>query len=210
MLAIIPRWDTIFWLLAINPKWSLLIGARSVGMFCFYTHVYHPPVTKLNCNVSACRIFGHIPLFCFYSFMTGLLQLPPLWIWYPQYFLIRLQKVQNNAAHLILKAPGKILSSWKTILHFIFKLCTGFQSMWESNTKLQPFASVITSTGPAYLSDLLKVYKMTNISPFPQHDTDLCVRVWQAGYICMTQCVCGACVFCHCKMLLITTKEGAL
>lgn len=147
VLAIIPRWDTIFCAACNKPQMILTRWGqkRRCVLFCFDTQAHHPPdpsVANLNCNISACRIFGHIPLFCFHSFTAGLLQPPPLWIWGPQYFLIRLQKVQNNAAHLIWKVPGKSLSSQKTTLHFIFTRCTGFQSMWESNTKLRLFASV--------------------------------------------------------------------
>ena len=63
--------------------------------------------------------------------MTGLLQfLPPRC---PQHLLIRVQKVLNNAAHLIL-----------TTLHLIFALCTGFQSVLESNTNFVLFVLVLS------------------------------------------------------------------
>ena len=57
----------------------------------------------------------------------------------PQYLLNRLQKVHNNAARLI----WKVLYLGQTILHLIFVLCTGFQSILESNTKVLLFASVL-------------------------------------------------------------------
>ena len=61
-------------------------------------------------------------------------------------------EVQNNASHLILKLLGQ------TTLHLIVTLCTGFQSMLESNTKNSSLCfGAVTSTGPAYLSDLLKI-----------------------------------------------------
>ena len=71
----------------------------------------------------------------------------------PQYLLNRLQKVQNNAARLILKAsktdhitPHLRTLHWlpvdARIKHKLCSLCFG----------------AITSTGPVYLSDLLKIY----------------------------------------------------
>ena len=71
----------------------------------------------------------------------------------PQYLLTRLQEVQNNAARLILKAPktDHITPHLRT-LHWLsidarikYKLCS-------------PCFGAITSTGPVYLSDLLKIY----------------------------------------------------
>ncbi len=71
----------------------------------------------------------------------------------PQYLLNRLQKVQNNAARLILKAPktDHITPHLRT-LHWLpidarikYKLCS-------------LCFGAITSTGPVYLSDLLKIY----------------------------------------------------
>ena len=56
----------------------------------------------------------------------------------PPYLLNRLQKVQNNAACLILKAP-------KTDhITPLFALCTGFQSMLESNTNFVLFLLVLS------------------------------------------------------------------
>ena len=71
----------------------------------------------------------------------------------PQYLLHRLQKVQNNAACLILKAPktDHITLHLRT-LHWLpidvrikYKLCS-------------LCFGAITSTGPVYLSDLHKIY----------------------------------------------------
>ena len=71
----------------------------------------------------------------------------------PQYLLNRLQKVQNNAALLILKAPRTDhitphlhTPHWLPIIARIkYKLCS------------LCFGAII-STGPVYLSDLLKIY----------------------------------------------------
>ena len=71
----------------------------------------------------------------------------------PPYLLNRLQKLQNNAARLILKAPktDHITPHLRTlhwlpidarIKYKLSSLCFG----------------AITSTGPVYLSDLLKIY----------------------------------------------------
>ena len=71
----------------------------------------------------------------------------------PQYLLNRLRKVQNNAARLILKAlkTDHITPHLRT-LHWLpidarikYKLCS-------------LCFGTITSTGPVYLSDLLKIY----------------------------------------------------
>ena len=71
----------------------------------------------------------------------------------PQYLLNRLQKVQNNAALLILKAPRTDhITPHLHTLHWLpidarikYKLCS------------LCFGAII-STGPVYLSDLLKIY----------------------------------------------------
>ena len=71
----------------------------------------------------------------------------------PQHLLNRLQKVQNNAARLILKAPktDHITPHLRT-LHWLpidarikYKLCS-------------LCFGAVTSAGPVYLSDLLKIY----------------------------------------------------
>ena len=70
----------------------------------------------------------------------------------PQYHLNRLQKVQNNAAHLILKVPkADHITPHLRTLHWLpidarikYKLCS-------------LCFGAITSTGPVYLSDLLKI-----------------------------------------------------
>ena len=74
----------------------------------------------------------------------------------PQHLLNRLQKVQNSAADLILKASktDHITPHLRT-LHWLsvdarikYKLCS-------------LCFGVITSTGPVYLSDLLKIYTLS-------------------------------------------------
>ena len=76
----------------------------------------------------------------------------------PQYLINRLQKVQNNAVHLILKVPktDHIMPHLQT-LHWLpvnvriqYKICC------------QCF-SAVNSSGPQYLADLLKIY-----APFHQ------------------------------------------
>ena len=55
----------------------------------------------------------------------------------------------------VMSFPSRRLNA----LHIIFALCTGFQSMLESNSNFVLFVfGAITSTGPVYLSDLLKIY----------------------------------------------------
>ena len=53
------------------------------------------------------------------------------------------------------KLPGR-----QTTFPLIFALCTGFQSMLESNTNVSSLClgAALTSSGPVYLSDLLKIY----------------------------------------------------
>ena len=55
----------------------------------------------------------------------------------PQYLLSRPQKVQNSAAHLILKVP-------ETDHNLIFTLCTGIQSALKSDTRFLLFVSVLS------------------------------------------------------------------
>ena len=55
-----------------------------------------------------------------------------------QLLLNRLQKVQNNAARLTLKPLRQ------TTLHVIFAVCTGFQSMLESNANFVLFVLVLS------------------------------------------------------------------
>ena len=69
------------------------------------------------------------------------------------YLLNRLQKVQNNAARLILKAS-------KTD-HITPHLRTLHWLPIDARIKYKPCSlsfDAITSTGPVYLSDLLKIY----------------------------------------------------
>ena len=83
--------------------------------------------------------------------MTGLLQ--SLFSGCPQYLLNRLQKVQNNAARVILKAPkSDYITTKLRTLHWLlidtkikYKLCS-------------LCFGVITSTGPVFPSQLLKNY----------------------------------------------------
>ena len=72
----------------------------------------------------------------------------------PQWPPNKHQKVQNNAARLVLRSPGT------DTLNFIFAICTGFQSMLESNKQIYSGLcfGAIPSTGPVYRSDLLKIY----------------------------------------------------
>ena len=71
----------------------------------------------------------------------------------PQYLPDRLQKVQNNAARLILKAP-------KTD-HITPHLHTLHWLPVDARIKYKLYSlcyGAVTSTGPVYLSDLLKIY----------------------------------------------------
>ena len=79
--------------------------------------------------------------------MTGLLQFLPFWM--PSVPSKEIQKVQNNAASLILKAA----KTDNMTPHFA--LCTGFQSMLGSNTKFVLFVLALSlllvlSTVPIY------------------------------------------------------------
>ena len=56
----------------------------------------------------------------------------------PQYLLSRPQKVQNSAAHLVLKVPET------DHIILIFTLCTGIQSALKSNTRFLLFVSVLS------------------------------------------------------------------
>ena len=71
----------------------------------------------------------------------------------PQYLLKRLQKVQNNAACLILKAPKTDhITPHLHTLHWL-----PINATIKSKLCSLCFGA-ITSTGPVYLSDLLKIY----------------------------------------------------
>ena len=70
------------------------------------------------------------------------------------HFLNRLQKVQNTAACLILKAPRTDHTTRHLhTLHCHWLPITARIKYWSSL-----YFSAITSTGPVYLSDLLKIY----------------------------------------------------
>ena len=88
----------------------------------------------------------------------------------PQYLLNRLQKVQNNAARLILKAlKTKQITPHLRTLHWLpidarikYKLCS-------------LCFGAITSTGPAALSDLLKIYTPSRQLRSPADIRILCI-----------------------------------
>ena len=88
-------------------------------------------------------------------------------LWSPQYLLNRLQKVQNNAACLILKAP-------KTD-HITPHLCALHWLPFDVRIKYKLCSlcfGAISSTGPVYLSSLFKIYTH-------------CRQLWSSADICI-------------------------
>ena len=86
------------------------------------------------------------------------------------YLLNRLQKVQNNAARLILKAPKteRITPHLRT-LHWL---------PIDARIKYKPCSlsfDAITSTGPVYLSDLPEIYTPSRQLQSPADICILCI-----------------------------------
>ena len=93
------------------------------------------------------------PDLCFHSVAIGLLQL--LLAGCPQFLIDRLQKVQNVAARLTCRA--KNLDHVQPILQLLHWLPIRAQIQYKISTLCY---SVITGTGPQYLSELLHLYRI--------------------------------------------------
>ena len=87
----------------------------------------------------------------------------------PQYLLNKVQKVQNNAAHLVLR-----VSKTDHISHFASLAWLPIDSRIEY--KLSPLCyNCLNSTAPDYLTELLRIYKPTRQLRSSSDTSILCI-----------------------------------
>ena len=93
----------------------------------------------------------------------------------PQYHLNKLQKVQNNAAHLVLK----VKNNWPDLSSSSF---SPLAAHWVKNTVQTCYLcyNCLSLTTPVYLTELLKIYKPTR----QLHSSSDASILW-LPYVCM-------------------------